>query len=101
MMLLIWAIPYLILAFAWDLNEANRGRMKQRTRSLLALLSLMVCGLVGFEFGPFAGFAAVSLLVFLAALFHYPAALIAEWVDRHSDYGRRGSRRHAKHRHQS
>jgi hypothetical protein len=100
MILLIWAIAVLLLGFAWDLNEAVCGRLKQQTRSLLGLLSLLLGGIVGFQFGLSAGLGAVGLLLFSAALLQHPAALIAEWLDRRTDFGRRRKRRHTKHRQQ-
>lgn len=87
MVWLTWAIPLIVVIFVWTLNEFLRGRLKEVISGVSALLIFALCIVAFFVSGWIIGLVALIGSFALAALFRYPAFLIAKKLVKYPDLG--------------
>ena len=78
---LYWAIPLLVVAFLWQVNDWLNGRAKRQISGMLIIVGLVICAIIARTSEMLFGFIAFFCFFLFAAFLHYPAEIVARGLN--------------------
>ena len=77
-----WLVPLLLVSFLWRVNEWRMSSAKRQISGVLIVIGLGICLLIGRLFDVLLGGVSFFIFFLSAAFFHYPAEVVARWINK-------------------